>query len=151
MPALISGLRPTWSESQPVSELAERPRRRVGGGDDRDLAPARAVRGQVQRHESPGQRIVEVVDQPAWLQARSTGRCRLAVREGRAKPVSGSVVPPACARCSSATCARRVAHEDDGDERADSGDDRRADPDDRARRVRRGERAGHERRGGDAQ
>ena len=64
MPATISGLRPVWSESQPVSELAGAPDGRVDGGDDRDLAHAGAVRGEVERREAPGERVVEVVDEP---------------------------------------------------------------------------------------
>ena len=64
IPSTISGLRPMWSESQPVRELADAPDGRVDGGDDADLGGARAVGGEVERRETPGERVVEVVDEP---------------------------------------------------------------------------------------
>ena len=45
-------------------ELAEPPDGRVDGSDGADLRPAGAVRGQIERREAPGQRVVQVVDQP---------------------------------------------------------------------------------------
>ena len=47
---------------------------RVGGGDDADLARRCAVRGEVERREAPGERVVEVVDEPG-LGARAQHRC----------------------------------------------------------------------------
>ena len=45
-------------------ELAEPPDGRVDGSDGADLRPAGAVRGQIERREAPGERVVQVVDQP---------------------------------------------------------------------------------------
>ena len=86
MPAAISGLRPTWSESQPVTSWPSAPDDRIGGGDDRDLAHARAVRGEVQRRQAPGERVVEVVDQPRLVAGAQHRMRERGGAEGRRKP-----------------------------------------------------------------
>ena len=138
-----------WSESQPVSELAGAPDGRVDGRDDADLGHARAVRGEVERRESPGERVVQVVDE-AGLRAGAQHR----VAEGRASE-GGAKAARDSRLVHGALLAldvgARVADEEDRDRRAEHRDDGRADPDDRARRERRRERAGRECGGGDAE
>ena len=112
MPAVISGFRPVWSESQPVSELAGAPDDRVGGGDDRDLAHAGAVGGEVERRQAPGERVVEVVDEPGLAAGAQDRVAQARVRE-RAAELCALARSSPWARCSSATwaCVSRTAED----------------------------------------
>ena len=139
-----------WSESQPVSELAGAPDDRVGGGDDRDLAHARAVGGEVERREPPGERVVEVVDEPGLAAGAQDRVAQARVRERAAEArVCGLSV--AVGLLLERDVRAGVAHREHADQQARHRDQRRADPDDGARRVARGERAGGEGGDGDAE
>ena len=91
IPATISGFRPTRSDQWPVPDLADAPHGGVEASDQPDLSGARAVRGEEQRDDAPGQRIVEVVDEPG-LRAGAQRRLPLGgVGEGLAHPRRGRI------------------------------------------------------------
>ena len=114
-------------------------------------ADAGAVRCEVERREAPGERVVEVVDQPGLAAGAQDRVAQARVREGAAQARARDGIASPCACCSSATCAPVSRTANDADQQAGRGDQRRADPDDRPRRVAGGERAGDEGGGGDAE
>jgi len=98
--------------------LAGAPDDRVGGGDDGDLAHAGAVRCQVERREAPGERVVEVVDQPGLAASAQDRVAQTRLRErGAETPMRGRM---------SAVCLllerdlrTRVAHREHAEQHTD--------------------------------
>ena len=150
MPAAISGLRPVWSESQPVSELPDAPDGGIDGGDDGDLAHARAVRSEVERREAPGERVVEVVDEPGLGAGAQHRIAHRRAPEGAPEPARARA-GVAALLCSCATCAPVSRTAKTLTSSPATTISAGTDPDDRARREARCEHAGREGRGGDAE
>ena len=130
-------------------ELPQPPDRRVHGGDSADLPAARTRGGEVEGHEAPGERVVQVVDEPCLRACAQDGVAvadeweRLAQRDlVRAAAVHGLL------GCDVGSC---VPNEERRDGQAGDRDHGTAHPDDGTRRDRRRERARQERCGGDAQ
>src|SRR5439155_10133715 len=119
------------------------PDERVGGGHDRDLADAGAVRCEVERREAPGERVVEVVDQSRLATGAQDRISHARLSEGFAKTwMRGRTASMRV--LFEGDVGTRIAHRKRADQEADRGDQRRADPDDGPRRVARGERAADE-------
>src|SRR4051812_41782769 len=66
-------------------QLTRAPDDGVRGGDDRDLTHAGAVRGEVERCEAPGERVVQVVDETRLAACAQDRVAYARVREGAAK------------------------------------------------------------------
>src|SRR5581483_1105342 len=115
-------------------QLAEDPDDRVDGRDQGDLPDAGAVRCEVERRQPPGESVVQVVDQPG-LAARPETR----VADTRPPEGCPQVERPASVITMLALLVSdvrtRVAHREQADQQAGSGDNGRADPDDGAWRV----------------
>ena len=131
-------------------ELSGAPDERVGGGDDRDLVQARAVGGEVERREAPGECVVEVVHQPGLAAGAQDRVAQTRVREGAAEVLVRGFVVSVCPLLEGDVWGG-VAHREHADQQAGHRDQRRADPDDGAWGVAGGERAGGEGGGGDAE
>src|SRR5262249_49988188 len=71
------------------AELPGTPDRRVEGGEYADLPHGKAVPGEQDREQAPGEPVVEVVD-PAGLGAGRQGRVGAG---GRTGPLAGAPVP----------------------------------------------------------
>ena len=95
------------------------PYARVERGDEADVADAGAVGGEEQRHEAPGEAVVEVVDQAglrAGAQRRARGRWP--ARTPRAAAVACVVGAGVVAGLLERDVGGRVAHEQDREQEA---------------------------------
>ena len=138
MPATISGLRPILSDQAPVAICAAGPDRGVDGGDEPDLCDACAVCGEEQRYEPPGQRVVEVVDQPG-LGAGAQRRHPVAGARERVAQLGRLAVRGGVVALLERDVCGGVAHEQHGEQQRGHGDRGAGDDDDVARRELRGE------------
>ena len=75
IPPAMSGLRPIRSESPPVIQLAESPHGGVERGEHADAADRQPGVGEEDREQTPGEAVVEVVDE-AGLDCTRTGPSR---------------------------------------------------------------------------
>ena len=107
----------------PGPDLPDAPDGGVDAGDEPDLADARAVGGEEQRHQAPGERVVEVVDQ-SGLRARAQRRLAPARVGERLAERRRALVAAGVALLLERDVRGGVAHEGHGDHERDHGDAR---------------------------